>query len=62
MQAAQISPNIRYISLDDKDGDFGILIVHLNGYVYHTTEVYSRDDFKAKYNELQEIYGGELVA
>ena len=63
MRTAQISPNIRYISLDDEDGNMGIFIVHLNGYVYHTQEVYSRDEFTRVYDELQEVYGtGALVA
>ena len=63
MRTAQISPNIRYISLDDNEGEFGIFIVHLNGYVYHTQEVYSREEFTRVYNQLQEVYGPEpLVA
>ena len=62
MHTAQISPNIRYISLDDNDGEFGIFIVHLNDYIYHTHEVYSRQEFVKVYEELQSVYGGELVA
>ena len=63
MKATQISPNIRYISMDDEDGNMGIFIVHLNDYIYHTQEVYSREEFVKVYQELQEVYGtGALVA
>ena len=62
MQTAQISPNIRYISLDDKDGAFGIFIVHLNGYVYHTQEVHSRQEFVRVYEELQNVYSAPEAA
>lgn len=57
MKTAQVTPNIRYISLSDDDGEFGIFIVHLNGYVYHTQEVYDRDEFTRVYEQLQEAYG-----
>ena len=62
MQTAQISPNIRYVSLDDEDGAFGIFIVHLNDYIYHAQEVYSRQEFVKVYRQLQTVYGTPAVA
>ena len=62
MQTAQISPNIRYVSLDDEDGAFGIFIVHLNDYIYHAQEVYSRQEFVRVYRQLQTVYGTPAVA
>tara|TARA_Y100001972_G_scaffold104997_1_gene132287 strand:- start:516 stop:707 length:192 start_codon:yes stop_codon:yes gene_type:complete len=62
MKTAQVTPNLRYISLGDAEGEFGIFIVHLNGYVYHTMEVYSKEEFKSAYEQLQEIYGVDMTA
>ena len=62
MKTAQVTPNIRYISLSDNEGEFGLFIVHLNDYVYHTQEVHDRDEFRRVYAQLQEVYGVELVA
>ena len=52
MKSAQLHPNIRYVSLNDDDGDFGILLHHDGDYVYAAVEVDSRDMFTEVYNEM----------
>lgn len=52
MQTAQLHPNIRYVSLTDDDGDFGILLHHDGNYVYAAVEVDSREAFVEVYNEM----------
>ena len=52
MQTAQLHPNIRYVSLTDDDGDFGILLHHDGDYVYAAVEVDSRETFTEVYNEM----------
>ena len=52
MQTAQLHPNIRYVSLTDDDGDFGILLHHDGNYVYAAIEVDSRESFVKVYEEM----------
>ena len=52
MTTAQLHPNIRYISLTDEEGDFGILLHHDGDKVYNAFEVYDRDHFVRVYDEL----------
>ena len=52
MQTAQLHPNIRYVSLTDDDGDFGILLHHDGNYVYAAVEVDSREMFVEVYEEM----------
>ena len=52
MVSAQLHPNIRYVSLNDDDGDFGILLHHDGDYVYAAVEVDSRETFTEVYNEM----------
>ena len=55
--AIQLTPNLRYLSMNDEDGVFGLFIVHCNGEVITTQEVYNQDEFRAVYDELVERYG-----
>ncbi len=57
MKTVQLTPNIRYASLNDEDGVFGLFIVHLNGDVIATQEVCNQDEFKVVYDELVDRYG-----
>ncbi len=63
MKTVQLTPNVRYASLNDEDGTLGLFIVHLNGDVYRTYEVSDREEFKRVYDDLVSLYGtGALVA
>jgi len=55
MKTAQLTPNIRYVSLTDDDGDFGILLHHFNGQVLNAYEVYDREHFTRVYDELVQL-------
>ncbi len=52
MKAVQLSPNIRFLSLTDDEGTFGIFLVHSSDSVYETREVHSREEFAEVYQEL----------
>ena len=52
MKSAQLHPNIRYVSLADNDGDFGILIHHDADFVYSAVEVDSREMFTEVFDEM----------
>ena len=52
MTSAQLHPNIRYVSLKDDDGDFGILVHHDGDYVYAVVEVDSREMFTEVFDEM----------
>ena len=54
--AIQLTPNLRYMSLNDEEGVFGLFILHLNNEVIRTIEVYNEDEFKNVYNELTTEY------
>ena len=56
MQSVQISPNLRYISLNDDSGTFGVFLVHAGDKVFRTYEVSSREEFTATYNKLTQVY------
>lgn len=52
MKAVQLHPNIRYVSLSDNDGDFGILLHHDGDYIYSAVEVDSKETFSEVYQEM----------
>ena len=53
MKAIQLSSNIRFLSLSDNEGTFGIFLVHSRDTVYETREVYTKEEFTEVYNELR---------
>ena len=55
MRSAQLHDNIRYISLSDDEGDFGILLHHDGEHVYNAYEVYDKEHFTRVYEELVEL-------
>ena len=55
MQTVTISPNIRYVSLSDEDGDFGLFLHMFNGQLLNAHEVHSRDEFVNVLNTLREL-------
>ena len=52
MTSAQLTPYIRYVSLSDDDGDFGILLQHYNNTVINAVEVYDKEMFQRVYDEM----------
>ena len=58
MKSAQLHENIRYISLDDEEGTFGLLIHHTGDKVWNVREVHSEDQFKRLYSTLHELVEG----
>ena len=52
MTSVQLTPHIRYVPLYDDEGEFGILINHLNGTVVNTVEVHDRDQFVNAFNRF----------
>ncbi len=57
MKTAQLHPNVRYVSLTDDDGDFGILVHHDGDYIYACVEVDSKEMFTEVFNEIMAIRG-----
>ena len=55
MKTAQLHPNIRYVSLTDDDGDFGILLHHDGSYVYAAVEVYNKEMFTEVFQEMMSL-------
>ena len=56
MKSAQLFPNVRYVSLSDDDGEFGMFLVHEDDYVYSAHEVHTREEFTSMYNQFAESY------
>ena len=55
MKSVQLHPNIRYVSLTDNDGDFGILLHHDGDYIYAAVEVDSKEMFTEVFNEIMAL-------
>ena len=52
MTFVQLTPHIRYIPLSDGEGDFGLLINHVNDTIVNTVEVYDREQFTDAFNRF----------
>ena len=52
MKAVQLSPNVRFLSLEDKEGVLGLFLVHSRDTVYETREVHSREEFTEVYQDI----------
>ena len=52
MKTASLTPHIRYVALSDEDGDFGILLHHLNGHVLNAVEVHDKEEFTNVYESM----------
>ena len=61
MKTVQLTPYVRYASLNDEEGTLGLFIVHMNGEVYRTYEVSDREEFKRVYDDLVTLYGTEAL-
>ena len=54
MKSAQLAPNLRYISLSDDDGTFGLFVIHEGERVRYTIEVSNYNEFRATVESFQE--------
>ena len=54
MKTVQLAPNLRYISLNDKEGTFGLFVVHSGEDVRYTIQVSNYDEFRATLESFQE--------
>jgi len=54
MPSVQLAPNLRYVSLSDDDGVFGLFVVHEGDQVRYTIEVTNYDEFRATVESFQE--------
>ena len=52
MTTIDLTTHIRYVPLSDDDGEFGILLNHLNGNVINAVEVHDRDSFTNVFNSM----------
>ena len=61
MKTADLTPHIRYVPLSDEDGEFGILLNHLNGNVINAVEVYDREHFTNVFNSMLALSTPEVA-
>ena len=61
MKTADLTPHIRYVPLSDEDGEFGILLNHLNGNVINAVEVYDREHFTSVFNSMVALSTPEVA-
>ena len=54
MKTVQLAPSLRYISMNDEDGSFGLFVVHEGDRVRYTIEVTNYDEFRATLESFQE--------
>ena len=54
MKTVQLAPRLRYISMNDEDGSFGLFVVHEGDRVRYTIEVTNYDEFRATLESFQE--------
>ncbi len=55
MKSAQLAPNLRYISLSDDDGTFGLFVIHEGDRIRYTIEVSNYNEFRATVESFQEV-------
>ena len=54
MKSAQLTPQIKYVSLSDEEGTFGLMILQTSN--PKIREVHSHDDFVQCYNEFSSLF------
>ena len=52
MKTVQLTPNVRFLSMDDEEGTIGVFIIHNNDKVFYTQEVHTREEFSDVYEEI----------
>lgn len=61
MKAVQLTENIRFLSLNDEGGPFGLIIVHTGNHVHYTIQVESETELRAAVESFQEFPVGTLA-
>jgi len=61
MKAIQLNENLRYIQLNDENGDFGVLVVHTEDHVHYTIQIESREELVAAIESFQQNPVGTLT-
>ena len=61
MKSIQLTPQLRYIQLNDDNGDFGLLIVHTEDRVHYTIQIESREELVAAIESFQQNPVGTLT-
>ena len=52
MSSVQLTPYIRYVSLSDDEGTFGLLLHHLNETILNAVEVQDKEMFTRVFNDM----------
>ncbi len=61
MSGIQLTPNLRFLSLNDDQGSFGLLIAHSKNHVHYTIQIESREELVAAIESFQQNPVGTLV-
>ncbi len=54
MSGIQLTPNLRFLSLNDDQGSFGLLIAHSGDHVHYTIQIESEEELRAAIESFQE--------
>ena len=54
MTGVQLTPNLRFLQLNDDEGSFGVLIAHSGEHVHYTIQIESREELRAAIESFQE--------
>ena len=61
MKSVQVFPNVRYVSLQDDEGPFGMFLISEDNSLYSVREVQSKEEFvKGKVLSTDEEDGGKF--
>ncbi len=55
MQSAQLLPNLRYISLSDDEGTFGLFVHHEGQTILETYQVMDKEQFTSVYEMFSNL-------
>jgi hypothetical protein len=61
MKAIQLTDNVRFIQLNDENGNFGLIVVHTENHVHYTIQVENEAELRAAIESFQENPVGSLV-
>ena len=54
MTGVQLTPNLRFLQLNDDDGSFGLLIAHSGERVHYTIQIETEQELRAAIESFQE--------
>ena len=54
MTGVQLTPNLRFLSMSDDEGSFGLLIAHSGSHVHYTIQIESETELRAAIESFQE--------